>query len=392
MTIHPPKSKFSSALEKSKFNVTWYINLLLVPLFFFLACVHLIFNDPNVATSSTGLLMSITALIIQYKTKDYKHIVIASVIIGSILTQLSIYVISDSQLISDLMWIMLISFYSYYLIGSKWGALIMVLNITGLLISLGVYGDYNAGRIVDNSISLKTGINVGIVTIVIAYIIHKIIRSSEIANQELQKANTLLSAQNEEKTVLLKEVHHRVKNNLQLISSLLRLQSQGISDKESELQFNKAVNRIRSIALIHEKMYQQNELSKIDLQEYLNTLINDILDSQTSGKNIHTEIKSEHDRIDVKNMVPLALLFNELVTNSIKHAFKDLNEGKIELSVGKMGEDVLISYSDNGNWVEPCNQISFGTELIETLCLQLNGDLHRCTENGTKYEIKCNLI
>lgn len=379
-------------LEKSKFNMTWYINILLVPLWMFLVSIHLIYNDPNIATSSLGLLLAISSLIIQHKLKDYKPIAVASVILGTILCQVSVYVIADSQIISDLMWIILVSFYAFYLIGSRWGIVVMLGNIFGLLLHLGYFIDYNSMYPdSDQAINLKTGINVSIVTIVISFIIHKIISSSEQANKELQRANEQLSHQNEEKTILIKEIHHRVKNNLQLISSLLRLQSQEINDTTAEKHFNEAVDRIKSIALIHEKMYQQDEFAKIDLKEYLNSLVSDILFSHNLNKSISTNINSDLSQINIKNIVPLALLLNELITNSLKHAFKGINEGNISINITQENDNVHISYSDNGHWTSPQDKSSFGLELIETLCQQLDGEMKRDTKIGTSYNIICKL-
>ena len=152
--------------------MTWYINILLIPLFMFLASIHIIYNDPNIATSSLGLLLAISSLFVQYKTKDYKQIAIVSVILGTILCQVSVYVIMDSHIISDMMWIILISFYAFYLLGSKLGAIVMIGNVLSLLAYLLYFGDDHV-PVNDASMNFKTGVNVSIVTIVIAFIIHK---------------------------------------------------------------------------------------------------------------------------------------------------------------------------------------------------------------------------
>jgi len=116
--------------------MTWYINLMLLPLFFCLACVHRIFDDPNIITSSIGFIISAISLLIQSKTKDHKYVSVFLIIVGTFLCQLSIYVIADSQLISDLMWIILVAFYSFYVLGSTWGSIVLSINMLGLLIYL----------------------------------------------------------------------------------------------------------------------------------------------------------------------------------------------------------------------------------------------------------------
>jgi len=191
---------------------------------------------------------------------------------------------------------------------------------------------------------------------------------------------------------LLKEIHHRVKNNLQLISSLLRLQAADIGDEKVESHFNEAVDRIKSMSLIHEKMYQQDELAKLDLQEYLEALVNEILASHSSNKSISINVHSELTQVNIKNIVPIALLFNELIINSLKHAFTNHDKGEINISVIKNENGFLISYADNGTWVEPTKASSFGFELIDTLCQQLDGSCIRDINKGTSYNIQCRII
>lgn len=387
--LNPPAAEYKDLVERNKFSMTWYVTLLLIPLFTFLVSVHLLSGDPNIFTTGGGLLLSVGSVLYLYFKREYKLVTFFSVLLGTFFCQYSIYVIADSHIVSDLMWVIFLTFYSFYFLGNITGMTVLTINILGLII----YMNSGAGHVEihDQMLNFKTTLNVSIVAFVMAFLIHKIVHSTEKANNELQEANERLLEQNNEKTILLKEIHHRVKNNLQLISSLLKLQSMESANQELKDQFEDAINRIKSMALIHEKMYRQHELAKIDLQEYIEMLVDDIVYSNSPDKKISTQISSEITHVNIDKVVPLALLINELITNSLKHAFGDKEQGNISISLTKDGDQTVIKYADNGTWVEPNKEFSFGVELIDTLCDQLDAEYQRDVENGTTYTIECQL-
>ena len=180
-------------------------------------------------------------------------------------------------------------------------------------------------------------------------------------------------------------MHHRVKNNLQIISSLLKLQSFETESEEVKNHFNEAIGRIRSMALIHEKMYSNNDLSEINLESYLINLSKDICESMNANDDLMVKIQSELKRVDIKSMVPISLIFNELITNSLKHGIKDITDAKITITVTSNERLTEIYYSDNGTWIAPKKTATFGLELLETLASQLDGFVERSIENGTNY-------
>jgi two-component sensor histidine kinase len=227
---------------------------------------------------------------------------------------------------------------------------------------------------------------------VIGYIIYNFIQTTSYAEQKLREVNEVLNSQyklihsqNEEKTVLLQEIHHRVKNNLQVITSLLRLQSSEIDSEKTKSQFNDAINRVMTMSLIHQKMYLEKNLSQIDTSDYFKTLIEDLIHSSSVKIPIDLKINSELKRVGTKTIVPLALLVAELVSNSLKHAFE--KEGKISVYIGpEINRKFQMEFLDNGNWKTRKNESSFGLQLIETLNDQLEGTYTRkSTETGTKY-------
>jgi two-component sensor histidine kinase len=194
---------------------------------------------------------------------------------------------------------------------------------------------------------------------------------------------------NDEKTVMLKEIHHRVKNNLQIVTSLLRLQAHELNDPKLTSEFSEAIDRISAISKIHDKMYNNKALNQIDLSEYLEDLIKDLVESYSNERVIETTINTNISAIPPKDLVPIALLFNELVTNSVKHAFK--NKEKCQIQIDAIATDkinVKLTYQDNGSWVNPnVDSKSIGLELIDSFVDQLDGTYHIDKTNGTRYEI-----
>ncbi len=202
---------------------------------------------------------------------------------------------------------------------------------------------------------------------------------------DLAEKERFISSQHEEKKVLLQEIHHRVKNNLQVITSLLRLQASEITSKEAKAHFDDAINRIMTMSLIHQKMYQENELSNIETTAYFETLINDLIVATSRNIPITVKVESHLNHFGMKTVVPLALLLSEMITNSLKHAFD--NDGSVNLYISdeKNGRFNVV-YSDNGSWKNSSSESTFGLQLIETLVEQLNGTLKRVSdEKGTIY-------
>ena len=257
----------------------------------------------------------------------------------------------------------------------------LLLNLSGLIIFLlnGSSHDVLNKGISIEEVDVRMVVNVFYVALAIVFIIYKMIQN----NKDIIDMHEKQRVQNE---VLLKEIHHRVKNNLQIISSLLKLQSMDSENETVTEHFNEAINRIRSMALIHEKMYTNDDLSQIDIQSYLIALVQDITETIQSESNIELNVNSEIKNIDIKSIVPVSLIFNELITNSIKHGFKEKGAGKIDLEIIHDGDNVIFKYSDDGTWKVPDNEATFGIELIKTLSEQLNGKCKREIDGGTHYQ------
>jgi two-component sensor histidine kinase len=226
---------------------------------------------------------------------------------------------------------------------------------------------------------------------VVGYFLCNAIHSTEFienrymeANDELNKQNKMIVSQNEEKTVLLQEIHHRVKNNLQVITSLLRLQSNELPSNEDRIHFEDAINRVMTMSLIHQKMYQADNLAELDISDYFSTLVDELIRSSSVQIPVEKIVNAEVKYIGSSSIVPLALLISELVSNSLKHAFKDF--GRIFIGIYDKDDSLELVYIDNGKWKESASDNSFGLQLIDMLTEQMDGKADRISDiSGTRY-------
>ncbi|MEO8589581.1 MAG: nitrate- and nitrite sensing domain-containing protein [Flavobacteriales bacterium] len=211
----------------------------------------------------------------------------------------------------------------------------------------------------------------------------------------LQSEKAKLEVANERIHVLIKEMHHRVKNNLQVVASLLRLQAGTIADERLQEAFQQSQSRVTSMALIHEKLYKGDELTTLDVGLYIHELFSELV----RMNDVHDRIRYNTDidvglAFDLNTMVPLGLLLNELITNSFKHAFRGRNEGLIVLALHRAENDSFdLAYTDDGVGM-PIEKMqtdgaTLGVTLIESLVEQLNGRMTvDGSSGGTRYHIR----
>lgn len=223
----------------------------------------------------------------------------------------------------------------------------------------------------------------GLVILVLSYLI----MTNEKQRKKLNLQKNQLEILVEEKNTLMKETHHRVKNSFQIVSSLLYLQSENMSDKEAALAVKEAQNRVKSMILIHQKLYSKDQLVGIDSREYIEDLVNDIIENQSdsiAGLKISTAIDSKIFSIDT--ITPLGLIINELITNVIKYAFPNKIENpELFISFLKKENNYELTVSDNGIGIpNQNNSDSFGLKLIHSLAKKLKATVSFENENGTK--------
>lgn len=204
--------------------------------------------------------------------------------------------------------------------------------------------------------------------------------------KRLSKQKVLLEILIEEKNLLLRETHHRVKNSFQIVSGLLYLQSENMKDKDAALAIKEAQNRVKSMVLIHQKLYNKDQLIGIETQEYIQDLVNDIVDNQTDTiENLRTEIDVDSAVFSIDTITPIGLIINELITNCIKHAFDASIRNPVIKVTFKRSKDVyLLKIQDNGKGLkEEIKESSFGIKLIKALSKKLKAKIDFENNGGT---------
>lgn len=211
---------------------------------------------------------------------------------------------------------------------------------------------------------------------------------------ERKNAEEQIKASLKEKEVLLKEIHHRVKNNLQIISSMIDLQSQFIDDLEIINTFTESQNRIQSMALIHEQLYQSKDFANIDFSAYVTNLVENLIASYSPDPDlISYQISIEDVSLNLDTSIPCGLIINELVSNAFKHAFPQGRQGEIKIDIYRNAEkNVVLEVADNGiGFPKELDfqkiETSLGVQLVCTLTKQLKGKIELDRTNGTRFTI-----
>jgi two-component sensor histidine kinase len=210
---------------------------------------------------------------------------------------------------------------------------------------------------------------------------------------EIEERLKQLKTSLHEKDILLKEVHHRVKNNLQVISSLIDLQAERLTDPATRTLFRDTRDRVRSMALVHEKLYQSADLAHTELGAYIRNVMKELFlaHGEVSSK-VNLQLELEPVFLPVDMAIPCGLILNELATNSLKHAFAGREQGTIEIKLTTVGNEVHLVFRDDG-WGLPAGlnlqaAESLGLRLIRMLSKQLRGDVIPYTGEGTRFELR----
>tara|TARA_R110001599_G_scaffold175355_1_gene367403 strand:+ start:5696 stop:7810 length:2115 start_codon:yes stop_codon:yes gene_type:complete len=210
---------------------------------------------------------------------------------------------------------------------------------------------------------------------------------------KLKKANVQVEKSLQEKELLLKEIHHRVKNNLQVVSSLLELQSREIEDEETQATFMEGQNRVKAMALIHQKLYQNENLATINFEDYANMLIGELGTIYNMKADVKTVVNGGlASDFDIDTAVPLGLILNELISNAYKYAFNGEEQGALSVSINSLGEGKhQLIVEDNGDGLPDSFDFqkakSLGLRLVRRLAKQLYGSVEYSNIGGAKFVI-----
>lgn len=390
-----PETNFTDFYDTARFDLTWRITFFLFATLPALFVSRFVFESGSALPSFLGWLSALLILTIMYLTKKYKLAAYSFSVLGVALCIGILLGVKEIFHFVNPLWMVVIILYTYFTLGKVWGNIALILNLSAIVYFIVSMLNPSLARFPQLTKTELNGqaISVLICGFSIAYLVHQFLKTTRhaqdkyvVLTNELQAKKTEVESQSEEKTVMLREIHHRVKNNLQVITSLLRLQSRETDDPKTLELFKDSTNRVIAMALIHEKMYQTKDLAKINLEDYLRTLLTDLIDSYAIEIPIESDIRSNVEMISNKSLVPLALLFNELVSNSLKHGFNNKTEGKIKIDIFRDKGKIVLSYWDDGIWREKQKETSFGLELIESLTEQMDGVYKRSTNLGTSYE------
>lgn len=214
----------------------------------------------------------------------------------------------------------------------------------------------------------------------------------EIAEHERTQAE--LESALREKSTLLQEVHHRVKNNLQIISSLMHIQSRYVEDQVSIDSLRESENRIRSMALLHENLYQSDTFGAVELKNYIDRLVADVLASYGEiGERVNVVSEIESTEVTIDFAVPLGLIVCELLSNTLKHAFPGDRSGDVRIELERRGSRLELTVSDSGEGlpddIDPLRSNSMGLQLVATLARQIRADYRPAGPGSSTFQLTC---
>lgn len=235
----------------------------------------------------------------------------------------------------------------------------------------------------------RSVLTVGIVALVVISIIIFIgYRRTTRKNKIILEQKELVDQKNAEREVLIREIHHRVKNNFQIICSVLRLQSGHVDDEKIAEVFEDAINRITSMAQVHDMFYKNDRFVDADPKDYFKNLTRSYKYCQ-DGREVNYNLNTEVDSLSMDSLISLGLISNELITNSLKHAFRNIEiKPTIDLSLVESPNGIEFSFKDNGpGFDHESFKVSFGMELIKTMTEQLNGNSEINSESGMKFTL-----
>lgn len=216
--------------------------------------------------------------------------------------------------------------------------------------------------------------------------LRKEIKHRHVVEEELAITLREITAQNNERKTLLNEIHHRIKNNLHMVSGLLKLQALESGSREVENQLNEAVERVRSIAVVHDRIYKSEDAHNLNMNDFIKPIADEIIGSFYKEGEIEIMVDCDVNLKNSNPMASIALIMNELVTNSLKYAFSKTEKPQISIKVFEENGVMNLVYSDNGTWKKPSEgNKGFGISLIDIFTEQLEGSYATTHEEGTTY-------
>lgn len=287
-----------------------------------------------------------------------------------------------------------------FLLNATWKTKAVILYFFTVIIIIGILRylflfsepEVQVGESIIANIRLLNASVTGTVVLVVLYYFSRTIAAKDealmIANAELEERNSEILNQHSHLQILLKEVHHRVKNNLQIISSLMSLQERTIKDKEGAAVLNESRLRVEAIALIHQKLYKGEKINRVNFNSYLCEFIET---KKVLSPHVSYLLKLVELELSLDTSVPLGLILSELITNSLKHAFTGIEYPKIEVELHLSESKFILIVRDNGIGIpenfDLNNPKSLGVEIIGALIEQIDATIEINNQGGTSFKI-----
>lgn len=398
----PNTDGLNNFYDKGRYLLAWRISFVILCIFIPLTIVYSFIDKDALVTTVSVLSVTLFSLVFLSRTKNFKPIFWLYSISGSVLGIFALCYVDNLTHYVDFIWLVCTILIAFIGLGKKAGIGIILLNCLGIFIFFAFFLNHHIETLEprDDVTIISEYLELLASFFVISYLVHQFVSfqtktqlALEDANAGLENQYNLISAKSKENETLIKEIHHRVKNNFQIIISLLRMQSMEMKTDEGKTHFREAINRIMAMSIVHQKLYTEKELSQIDLKSYIEDLTTEIITYSNKEFEIEIEIETNIQGMDLISVVPLGLLINELVSNSLKHAFTHGNQNRIAIQIKDLEKEYHFNYSDNGAWKENTKSGSnFGTELIDILTEQLNGSKTLDTSNGTNYHFTLSKI
>lgn len=353
--------------------------------------------EPNQSFISMliGFIISLFCVIICHTTQKFKVVFYAFSIAGVAVASFALIFFYQTIHFSDVLWMLAAVALAFFGLGRKVGVVLLTVTLIAIVIFVFYALNTHIEAVVPVSFEQKFGVALELAFAfgVNFYLFNLFVNVYRYSSKKLEETNNKLQDQNIEKSILVKEVHHRVKNNLQIVVSLLRLQSAEIDSANVKSHYDRLINRVMAMALVHQKLYQNESLSQVKLSNYAKDLADNILKTYSQSESVHFIFHSTIEKVGLKSLIPIGLILNELISNSLKHAFSNKQESEtINCTVLDNSNKswLTIHYKDNGKWDNAAHsEKGFGLVLIQTLVDQLEGEMNiEHKENGVQFTIK----
>ena len=397
--LKTPITNYSNYSDVIKFSFVWAICRFQFIILTVATLINIKNPNYNIYPNLASITVVFVALVIMYFKKKYKVISIVGLLISIVIIWSAMLFIRNVAHTNIPLWIVLTILFAYFVFGKKWGIITTICNFLVLTYYfIFLYPDNMSNLPEFNRIDVISFIIesfiifLGIIYFIFKYssILHYNQEKLLTANQSLKKNKDIIEKQFEEISMLYNEIHHRIKNNLNIIISMISLKIPDDGEWVDKNILEDSVNRIKTIAAIHESMFNVQPKNSFNLQLHIKTLINNIL--RLTDENIEFTLNIDNPRkVGQYSIVLFSLILNELITNSIKHAFHNIKTPKISINFkeSKTENYYDLYYSDNGHWKnEKKEEDTLGTVIINSMIKQIDGKCEIVKDkDGTYYSV-----